>query len=350
MSNLTNAEIIKLIENHEDQNVELKESFRWNFYKKQIDRSISKKITRTICSFLASKDGGIIIIGVKNNKQIIGIKSDINSYDDKDLLNGRDCLLADIGEKIRENIGIKVISNCFIRFRKIDDKQIIIIKVKPYDGPIFHLKKELYVRITNTTKKLTGREAYEYLRTNYNYGKFRYDLEYAFFTIMKYFRIVRNVMLKKKEKYYSLFLITFGFNLFWYISLFFDYIDSQFLFPIAFSSIFYFSINLSIDLFINYRKSQKMNDLKYKPSPSRKLVLVSILTSITFSFLLSFLLYRVISLMIGNLKLLILYLLILIITIIIHILIRRELKRLFIGLKDIEEEYLRNLRSTELEF
>jgi len=55
MSQKPNLEIIELIENHENQNVELKESFRWNNYKNQIDKSIPKKIPSAICGFFSFK-------------------------------------------------------------------------------------------------------------------------------------------------------------------------------------------------------------------------------------------------------------------------------------------------------
>ncbi len=327
MSHKPNFEIIELIENHENQNVELKESFRWNHYKNQIDKSIPKKITSAICGFLASKEGGKVIIGVSDNKKIIGIDSDINSYDKNDPLKGKDRLLTDIGEKIRKNISINIINYCFINFETLNDKQIIMIEVKPYEGPVIHLKRELYVRVTNTTIKLTGREAYNYLKTNYDYDKFRFDLEYAFFNAMRYLRLAKNIMQKKREKYYSLILTVLIFNLIWYFYLYFDYINSQYLFPITHLTIFFLSLNFNIDLFREYKNSSETKKRSYTPYPSKKVVMVSIIFLILISSLLSVLLYKVVNLMISNLLFCIIYSVLLLLVIIIYLLIRRSLKR-----------------------
>ncbi|MFW9987231.1 MAG: helix-turn-helix domain-containing protein, partial [Candidatus Odinarchaeota archaeon] len=70
MSLRNNYKLDELIDNHENQNIEFKESFRWNHYKNQIDRSIINKTTSAICGFLTSKEGGKILIGVSDNKEI----------------------------------------------------------------------------------------------------------------------------------------------------------------------------------------------------------------------------------------------------------------------------------------
>ena len=335
------SEIYKIIRNHENQNVEFKESFRWNDFKKQIDRSIPKKITSAICGFLASKEGGKVIIGVKDNKKIIGIDSDIMSYNKKDPLNGRDCLLTDIGEKIRKNISIKVISYCSISFKTINEKDIIVIDVNPYERPVIHLSKELYVRVANSTKKLVGREAYDYLKTNYSYNKFRFDIEYVFFNIMRYFRVARIIILKKKEKYYSLISNSIIFNLFWYIYLFADYNSSQYLFPISLLTIFLFTLNFDLDLFYEYKNSPKKSEKSYIPTITKKIVIYSFIFLGIISGLLSILLSRVILLMISEIKFLILYLGFFLLVTMIYIITRRTLKGHFIEWEEIQEKYFK---------
>ena len=46
MTKYIGNDIKKLIENHENQNIEFKQSFRWNHFKNQVERSIPKTITR----------------------------------------------------------------------------------------------------------------------------------------------------------------------------------------------------------------------------------------------------------------------------------------------------------------
>lgn len=341
--NESDSKLLEIIDDHENQKIEFKESFRWNNYTNQIDRNITKKITSAICGFLASKEGGKILIGVSDNKEIIGIEPDIKSYDKVNPVKGKDKLLTDIGEKIRNNIGIKVINYCLIHFRNVSGKEILLIDVKPYEGPVVHLKKELYVRKTNTTMKLTGREAYNYLRTNYDYKKFRLDLEYAFFNAMRYFRLAKNIIFKKREKYYSLIMITLAFNLLWYTYLFYDYLDSQYIFPFTILTIFLLSFNFNIDLLYDYKNSSKTRKNSYIPEPSKRFVMTSILILIVISVLLSFLLYNVVILMINELKFFIIYSILFVAIIIIYLLLHRTFKREFIFMDNL----YRHLRSSD---
>ncbi len=268
-------DIKKLIENHENQDVEFKQSFRWNHFKNQVERSIPKTITRAICGFLASKDGGLLLIGIKDNKEIIGIESDIRSYDKKDPSIGRDRLLTDIGEKIRKNIGLHVIKNCTITFREVDDKEIIIITVSSYEHPVIHLNKELYVRLTNSTVKLTGREAHEYLSKHYKYNQFRLDVEFAVFNLMRYLKLGRIITFSKREKYYSLTLLSLIFNIFWYVTLYIDYDGSKTLFPLSLFTILILSLNFNIDVIKFYKGSSKIESNEYIPSINKNFVIVS---------------------------------------------------------------------------
>jgi len=52
--------------------------------------------------------GETLIIGVKDDGTIVGVESDIRSYHTTNFTKGKDLFLTDIGEKIRQNIGIKV--------------------------------------------------------------------------------------------------------------------------------------------------------------------------------------------------------------------------------------------------
>lgn len=326
MTKYIGNDIKKLIGNHENQNIEFKQSFRWNHFKNQVERSIPKTITRAICGFLASKNGGLVIIGIKDNKEIIGIESDIRSYNEKDLSKGRDSLLTDIGEKIRKNIGIYAIDNCYISFEKVDSREIIIITVSSYNHPVIHLKKELYARVANSTVKLTGREAQEFLSKHYKYNKFRFDVEFTVFNLMRYLKLGRIISFNKREKYYSLTLLSLIFNIFWYVSLYIDYNRSKNLFPLSLFTILVVSVNFNIDLIKYYRGSSKNDSSEYIPNINKNFVLVSNVLMIVIILLCVFSFLNLLSSVENNILFIIVYLMFAIIYIIPYYLMKRMIR------------------------
>ena len=59
---MTEAELLKLIEDGENIRVEFKKS----------TTEITKDVYDTVCSF-SNRDGGIILLGVKDNGEILGV-------------------------------------------------------------------------------------------------------------------------------------------------------------------------------------------------------------------------------------------------------------------------------------
>ena len=62
---MTEAELLKLIEDGENIRVEFKKS----------TTEITKDVYDTVCSF-SNRDGGIILLGVKDNGEILGVAPD----------------------------------------------------------------------------------------------------------------------------------------------------------------------------------------------------------------------------------------------------------------------------------
>ena len=95
--------IIERIKKGEDQRTEFKESFRTNRFG-DIDKNLPSKISRAICGFLNST-GGDLFIGVDDSGNIVGIEKDIESYSKSDYMKGKDLLLKQVSNNIRQNVG-----------------------------------------------------------------------------------------------------------------------------------------------------------------------------------------------------------------------------------------------------
>jgi ATP-dependent DNA helicase RecG len=131
-------QITQIIESGESQEVEFKESFH-----------SSQDFSKLMCAF-ANTYGGIILIGVSNKKEVIGIKEDLDN----------------IQQRISSSAQA-VSSPLFpsIEVHRINDKQIIAIIIQQAIDNTFHsFQGVIWVRIGSTLKKIEGNQIVDFLR------------------------------------------------------------------------------------------------------------------------------------------------------------------------------------------
>jgi len=130
--------LMKIITLGESQEVEFKESFHSN-----------QDISEIMCGFV-NTSGGVIIIGVNKNKEMIGITKDLD----------------DIQQRISSSaqaIDPAIIPD--IKIHIINSKNIISIVIqKATDSQLYTYKGIIYVRVGSTTKKIEGSQMVDFLR------------------------------------------------------------------------------------------------------------------------------------------------------------------------------------------
>lgn len=161
---IKNISIQDLIQQEEGEFLEFKSSFFWNYKTNTKDVKMAQVIAKTISSFMNAK-GGILIVGVSDDKKILGLEKDLALYKDKDALQ------VNIINILGEYLGKQNIPNMKMTFEKIDDRDIAIIKVpKKAPYPVY-VKidggEEFYVRCGNTSQPYSMQEAIEYIKTNW---------------------------------------------------------------------------------------------------------------------------------------------------------------------------------------
>ncbi len=68
-----------LIEKGESDILEFKETYRYNVKTNTKDKKLKDEISKAVCVMLNFK-GGVVLIGVADDKKIIGIVRDLNLY------------------------------------------------------------------------------------------------------------------------------------------------------------------------------------------------------------------------------------------------------------------------------
>lgn len=152
----------KIIKNGENEKTEFKETFRYDVKADSKNRALKKEVIKAICGLL-NYQGGSILIGVKDDCQIMGLKRDLLLYKGESEVKNRDNLLKDVNTVCREYLGTRVIGLLTITYESIEDEEIILIEVLPSDEPVFHQDKVFYLRNGPETIQLEGRELTDYV-------------------------------------------------------------------------------------------------------------------------------------------------------------------------------------------
>jgi ribosomal protein S17 len=149
----------------ENDKVEFKSSFLWDYQKKAYSKDVKIAVVRVISAFMNS-EGGFLIIGVDDDKNLIGIDLDLaqvqKSFDKwvQTLTNAINTYLGKIN-------GVFV----SIRMEKVEDKDIVVLRVKKSPHPVYLKyedgKEEFFIRSNNTSQQLSISDATLYIEEHW---------------------------------------------------------------------------------------------------------------------------------------------------------------------------------------
>ena len=158
-------DIKNILSHSEDANREYKSSFRYDYMQEKPNSNLELPVVKTIAAFL-NCDGGALILGVDDKKNILGLEKDYQTLKKKD----SDGFQLAVIQAISEKISAEVCRNIRFSFFKTDDKEICIVRVKPFHQPVYvELKNEtlFFIRTGNSTQSLDTRAAVEYIRQHW---------------------------------------------------------------------------------------------------------------------------------------------------------------------------------------
>jgi DNA-binding response OmpR family regulator len=146
-----------LIDAGENERFEMKSTLRWNLKANRPGKEIENAWLKTIIAFL-NTDGGILLVGVEDDGNVLGLEPDNFPNSDKYLLH--------VNNLIRERIGMEVIQHVKFDLRPLDGKDILCVQCLPSPEAAF-LKndkdEEFYIRMGPGSRKLTSRETLAYM-------------------------------------------------------------------------------------------------------------------------------------------------------------------------------------------
>jgi len=153
--------ISQLIQNGEAENIEFKSTLRVNLYTKEKDPKIEMACLKTMAAFLNSK-GGVLIVGVNDDGEALGLDSDKFENADKFYLHAMSL--------IRERMGSQNALYLHAQFEDYQGQKIFVVKCKPSLSPVYvrdQKNERFFVRTGNSTTELNGRELEDYINLRF---------------------------------------------------------------------------------------------------------------------------------------------------------------------------------------
>ncbi|MBA3725798.1 MAG: putative DNA binding domain-containing protein [Armatimonadetes bacterium] len=121
-------------------------------------KNVLHSALKTVCAFI-NTEGGTLLIGVHNNKTIIGIEPDFALLGKTKDADGFENKLWDL---LKTRIAPIPTHEVKVTFVELDDKPICRVVVTPGPSP-HYLDNKLYIRLGNSTEELTGKAMQDWL-------------------------------------------------------------------------------------------------------------------------------------------------------------------------------------------
>ena len=165
LEEMANLSVVDLIKSGETGTLEFKSSLIWDYEKKQKNKLMAMIVAKVVSSFMNS-NGGILLIGVDNNKNIVGLDKDLAQLESGSLdefeLHFTNVVNNYLGKISRPYVSIK--------FEIVDDKKLAVIRVRKSPRPVYVKYKdrtEFYIRAGNSSQPLDIKEATQYIKDHW---------------------------------------------------------------------------------------------------------------------------------------------------------------------------------------
>lgn len=155
--------IEELIEKGENQRIEFKETFLWDIHREQPNKDLKETVAKEICAF-ANSNGGTLIIGVNDEKEIKGLDRDL-----KQMKDSRDKFEIQLNQIVRDRLGDKFSSiYTELQFEEVNGETVCVISVDPSSDPVyFGEEEEFYVRQGSSSIALSPKDTTDYIREHW---------------------------------------------------------------------------------------------------------------------------------------------------------------------------------------
>jgi hypothetical protein len=150
--NIAKESVMELIKRSECHYIEFKATLEYDIDKNEYNKALNKECLKTIAAFL-NADGGVLLIGVRDDGTIIGIEQDLQ-YVQRKNPDGFQLKLRDLIQNSLKPFPHRKIE---FFFENVNQATVCRVNVKPVKRTqIVYLENNLYIREGNKTINLKG--------------------------------------------------------------------------------------------------------------------------------------------------------------------------------------------------
>jgi hypothetical protein len=154
--------IEELISQAESATLELKASLRWDYHQDKANTALSKPVVVAVAAFLNS-DGGSVIVGVSDDREVLGLGRDFSTLGSKDNRDGWELALRSV---LRDKLGPEINALIDVTFTETEDETVAVISCEPHYKPVFLTdgnETEFWIRAGASSQRLDVRVTAEYI-------------------------------------------------------------------------------------------------------------------------------------------------------------------------------------------
>jgi hypothetical protein len=158
-----------LIEHGEHGRLEFKSSLRWDVRQGNVNRALEKVVAKTAAGFLNSKDGGVLLLGVADDRTVLGLEADYESLRKPDRAD-RDVFEQHLVQTLIKYLGEATMAFVTVTFHDMGGSDVCQVTVEPAGHPVYlqdNTESTLYARAGNSTRPLPVHEAVRYVSTRW---------------------------------------------------------------------------------------------------------------------------------------------------------------------------------------
>jgi hypothetical protein len=167
-SQVAELSLSDLIAKGENESIEFKQTATYDVDKGTKNKDIELAVAKTVAGFL-NAHGGVLVIGVNDSGQVVGIAPDISVAHTKKDEDGYELWLTGL---LNHHLGrVTVVRKAAVSFDSEDSERVCKIDVMPGDEPTFIGSEGVfYVRIGNSTQPFNPKDANAYIQKHWPTG------------------------------------------------------------------------------------------------------------------------------------------------------------------------------------
>jgi predicted HTH transcriptional regulator len=154
-----------LIRRGEDDSLEFKSSFRYDYRLQKVNKALEAVIVKTLAGFMNAQ-GGSLLIGVADDGAIVGLEKDFQTLNRKDGDGYTQALMSTVAEKL----GTPACRLLRILIHHHDGHDVCRIVVLPSPVPVYakeDKQSKFYIRTASGTREMDLQEAVTFIKTKW---------------------------------------------------------------------------------------------------------------------------------------------------------------------------------------